>query len=222
MLSDRVGTDLGPSGDLFSANETSNQLMDESLVADIPLPCYIINATEISDNAGPLECGALVDDFPCNTINLGNDGSVFFVGVQSWWVCDVNATQPYGIVPGTVVGGFTTSEPSGPGIRDYSAVDALKLASGGGNHTTSSTMSMTSAAASSSAVAASSSATGSETNTLTTDRMTTMTSPTSTSSQATKSASASGTTATGAASHNIIQDVSKVAMLIAGGLASLL
>lgn len=219
ILSERTGNSLGAGGDQYLVNETGNQLMDESLVADIPLPCYVINATEISDNAGPLECGVLVDEEPHNTINLGDDWSVFFFGVQSWWVCDVNATQPYGIIPGTVVGGFTTSEPSGPGIRNCSAVEALKLGNGSGTQNSSSTSSMTS---SSSSAAASSSATGTQTNTLTTDRKTAMASPTSTSSQATNSGSASATTAPGAASHNMMHDVSKVGMLMAGGLALLL
>ncbi|KAJ9603648.1 hypothetical protein H2200_011834 [Cladophialophora chaetospira] len=198
ILSERTGNTLGESGDQYYFNETSNQLMDESLVADIPLPCYIIEDTEmISNNAGPLECGVLVDNESRNTINLGDDGSVFFVGVQSWWVCGVNATQPYGIIPGTVVGGFTISEPSGPGIHNCSAIEGLKLANGSGSQI--------------------SSATSTQTNTLTTDRLTTMASPTS--SQVTNSASASANVATGGASQNMMLDLSKSELFMAGGLA---
>jgi hypothetical protein len=173
ILSDRSGNTLGAAGDQYFFNETSNQLMDESLVADIPLPCYIVNDTTISNNSGPLECGALGDSYSRNTINLGDDGSVYFVGVQSLWVCGVNATQPYGVIAGTVVGGFTTSEPTGPGIHNCSAISGIKLASGGPTPSSSSS--------SSSTKTSSGSSTQSQTNTLTTDRMTTMASPTSTS-----------------------------------------
>ena len=206
ILSGRTGNTLGEAGDQYYFNETSNQLMDESLVADIPLPCYIISDAEmISANAGPLECGVLGDNESRNTINLGDDGSVFFVGVQSWWVCGVNATQPYGVIPGTVVGGFTTSEPTGPGIHNCSAIEGLKLANGGGSQTSSVTASTVA-----------SSVTSTATNTLTTDRVTTMASPTSTSS-----ASASAPTATGGASHNMVLDLSKLGLLVAGGLGVL-
>ena len=217
ILSERTGNTLGEAGDQLFFNETSNQLMDESLVADIPLPCYIINDAEmISDNAGPLECGVLADNESRNTINLGDDGSVFFIGVQSWWVCGVNATQPYGVIPGTLVGGFTTSKPTGPGIHNCHAVEGLKLASGSGSQTS------LFASTGSSSAAASSSATNPPTNTLTTERLTTMASPTSTSSQAANSASASGATATGGASHNMMHGISTVGAFIAGGLAFLL
>ncbi|KIV92108.1 hypothetical protein PV10_06574 [Exophiala mesophila] len=138
-ISEHAGSLISAGGDQWYFNETSNLFMDESIVEGTPLPCYIINTPQLSNNSGPLECGAATNDGYLMEGNLGDDGTVFITGVQSWWICGVNATQPYGIIDGTVVGGFTTSEPSGPGVANCSSFDSLKLAVNNGSTTTSTT-----------------------------------------------------------------------------------
>ncbi|RVX70424.1 hypothetical protein B0A52_05923 [Exophiala mesophila] len=136
-ISEHTGSLISAGGDQWYFNETSNLFMDESIVQGTPLPCYIINTPQLSNNSGPLECGAATNDGYLMEGNLGDDGTVFITGVQSWWICGVNATQPYGIIDGTVVGGFTTSEPSGPGVANCSSFDSLQLAVNNGPTTTS-------------------------------------------------------------------------------------
>lgn len=147
-ISEHAGTLISAGGDQWYFNETSNLFMDDSIVQGTPLPCYIINTPALSNNSGPLECGAATDEGYLMSGSLGEDGTVFITGIQSWWICGVNATQPYGIIDGTVVGGFTTSEPSGPGIANCSSFSALNLAINDGP-TTSSTSTSTSSTTSS-------------------------------------------------------------------------
>lgn len=142
-ISEHAGTLISAGGDQWYFNETSNLFMDDSIVQGTPLPCYIINTPALSNNSGPLECGAATDDGYLMSGSLGDDGTVFITGIQSWWICGVNATQPYGIIAGTVVGGFTTSEPSGPGIANCSSFSALNLAINDGPTTSSTSSSST-------------------------------------------------------------------------------
>lgn len=143
-LDARTGSSVNPGGDQFFFNETSNMFMDESVVAGYTFPCYINSAAVWSNNSGPLECGAAGSDSQRQTGSLGDDGTVYFVGVQSWWMCSFNATDPYGAIPATVVAGFTTDEPVGPGVSNCTAIQALKLGSGSSPTSSSTTITSTS------------------------------------------------------------------------------
>ncbi|KAI1613041.1 hypothetical protein EDD37DRAFT_626393 [Exophiala viscosa] len=148
----------GASASEIYFNDTSNIYMDNSIYSGQALPCYVIEESSIAGGTGgPLECGANSDSSYPTTGAIQDDGTLIITGVQSWWVCDVNATQPYGVINGTVVGGFSTSEPSGSGIANCETITGLKLA--GYTSSTSSASSSTSTASSASSSASSASAT---------------------------------------------------------------
>merc|ERR1711939_1283941 len=139
-LSQRTGSSLSASGDGFTYNLTSKMYMDWSIVSGQSLPCYIIDEDSIGNGTGgPLECGAATNaNYPI-TATLDPQGNVNFDAVESWWVCSVNATSPYGMTKGTVVGGFTSAMPVGAGIADCEAIDGLKIGGGGSSSTTTTT-----------------------------------------------------------------------------------
>merc|ERR1712169_168758 len=139
-LSQRTGSSLSASGDGFTYNLTSKMYMDWSIVSGQSLPCYIIDEDSIGNGTGgPLECGAAPNaNYPI-TATLDPQGNVNFDAVESWWVCSVNATSPYGMTKGTVVGGFTSAMPVGAGIADCEAIDGLKIGGGGSSSTTTGT-----------------------------------------------------------------------------------
>ncbi|KAL6241924.1 hypothetical protein RBB50_011169 [Rhinocladiella similis] len=218
-LSQRNGSSLSSGPDQFYFNATSNLFMDESIVAGQALPCYIIKQSQISDNAGPLECGAATDASYPMTGTLGKDGTVQITGVQSWWVCSVNATQPYGVIPATVVGGFSAAAPNGPGITNCQAITGLNLPGGGGVSSTSSTVPPTSSATSSVAPPPSTSSGSWGTSTTVTTAAPVTTTMPSSSSWASPTTPAP-TTYTGGASA-AWKDISKLGMVVAGGVAML-
>jgi len=234
-LDARTGASVNPGGDQFFFNETSNQFMDETIVAGYEFPCYIISASVISNNSGPLECGAAGSDSQRQTGALGDDGTLYIVGVQSWWMCSVNATSPYGVIPATVVAGFTTDEPVGPGISNCTEFQALRL--GGGGSPTSTSTTITSISASSTTLATTKTTIKSDAGTSSSPLGPTLTTvtggpnqPTSTppatgttlqASSTTSSSGASGTTFTGAAT-SMMHDMSSVAFAAVAGAFALL
>ncbi|KAK5456985.1 hypothetical protein LTS15_004765 [Exophiala xenobiotica] len=151
-LSQRTGSSLSASGDGFTYNLTSKMYMDWSIVSGSSLPCYIINEASIGNGTGgPLECGAATESGYPITASLDPQGNVNFDGVSSWWVCSVNATSPYGMIKGTVVGGFTSAMPVGAGIADCEAINGLKIGGGGSSSSTTTTTTSTTTTKSSTA-----------------------------------------------------------------------
>lgn len=237
VLEQRTGDSAVAGADQFIYNQTSNMLMDQSVVIGYSMPCYIISASAMSNNSGVLECGATASDSQRQTINLGDDGSVHFVGVQSWWTCSVNTLGPYGVIPSTIVGGYTTDMPTGPSMANCTAFQALKLVGGSpappNTTTTITTVTSTSSSASgsssvphsgSSSAVTSSSAAGPSTITSVVTASTSTPPPTGTSSQGASSTTSSSSRAasfTGAAAA-LANDMSSVAFAaIAGGIALL-
>ncbi|KAJ9636501.1 hypothetical protein H2204_005334 [Knufia peltigerae] len=224
-LSQRTGSSVVSGGDQFYFNSTSNLFMDTTVVSGQGLPCYVIKQSEISGNAGPLECGAATDASYPMAGSLGNDGTVQITGVQSWWVCSVNATQPYGVIPATVVGGFSSAVPSGPGITNCEAITGLKLGGGGSSSTTSSpvpppTSSVTSTPAPPPSTTNSGNNWGTSTTMTSAAPVTTTMSMPPSSSWGSQTQPAPSTYTGGAAPA--WKDISKVGMVIAGGVAMLL
>ncbi|KIW18027.1 hypothetical protein PV08_02314 [Exophiala spinifera] len=211
------------SGDTFYYNSTSSLFMDTSVFEGEGLPCYIIKASEYSTNSGPLECGAATDASYPSAGTLGSDGSVNINGIQSWWVCSVNTTNPYGVIANTVVGGFSAAVPNGPGMLNCSAITGLKLAGGSVFSSTTSSTTVPPKSSSTTTLPLSSSSKSSDSwgtsTTVTTAAPVTTTVPASSSKAHSSSTSPAASTYTGGASA---KDISKLGMLVAGGVAMLL
>lgn len=126
-LSYMVATSAG-SGSSFTYNSsaTSDQLLDNDIAAGHPLPCYVVVSSEISANAGPLECGAGVQPGDHDVVTVADSGALAFDGITAWFVCAVQSFT-YGWVQDTVVGSYADGQPSGPGVENCTAIDALVL-----------------------------------------------------------------------------------------------
>lgn len=111
-------------GDSFVFNDTAHQLQDMSIADGYNLPCGVVNETQISANAGPLQCGA-----DPGSINHAYSGThvLGIQGITGSYVCTVDSFT-YGYVQLVVVGSFGPGMPSGPGIQGAcSEIDALQF-----------------------------------------------------------------------------------------------